>query len=119
LTLGSGRIGEQKISDGGGAGKQGGFQERDEIPLETLGGMDEGEIDGQGVSAAVGTVSEDEFAEDHWVAQCLFGIVIRRRHVIDVEESKEPMPVTFRIEEALAQVFGLRVLAWYFTDALQ
>jgi len=115
----SGRILEEKFSGGGGAGKQGGFQEGDEISLEALGGMDEGEIDGQGVGAAIGTVAEDELAEDHWVAQRLFGIVISRRHVVDVEESKEPVPVAFWIEEALAQVFDFWMLARCFTDALQ
>ena len=51
--------------------------------------------------------------------QGLFGVVVGRRHVVDVEKGKDPVVVAFRVEEALAQVFGLRVLAWSFTDAVQ
>ena len=52
MTPGSGGILEEKISGGGGPGKQGDFHEGDEVSLEALGGMDEGEIDSQGMSAA-------------------------------------------------------------------
>ena len=87
--------------------------------MEALGGMDEGEIDGQGVGAPVGAVTEDEFAENNRVPQGLFRIVVGRRHAVDVEKGKDPVVVAFWIEETLAQVFGLRVLAWHFTSAVQ
>jgi hypothetical protein len=72
LIHGSGGILEEKISGCDGAGKQGEFQEGDEVSVEALGGMDEGEIDGQGVSAPLGAVAEDEFAENNRVPQGLF-----------------------------------------------
>ena len=81
--------------------------------------MDEGEIDGQGMSAAVGTVAEDQFAEDDRVAQGLFGIVISRGHAVDVEESKEPVVVALGIAEPLAQVFGFGVMAGTFAGAVE
>jgi len=87
--------------------------------MEALGGMDKGEIDGQGVSALVGTVAEDEFAEDDWMTKGLFRVVIGRWHAVDIEESKEAEMIAFWVHEPLAEVFSLRVMAWGFADALK
>ena len=100
-------------------GKQDGFQQRDDFTMEAFCGVDEGEVDSHGVGAPIGAVAEDEFSEDDRVTEGLFRIVIGWWHAVNVEESKEPVVVAFWIQESLAKVFGFRVLARHFADAVK
>lgn len=84
-----------------------GLEYGDWIELLPLGGMEDGEIDGECMSALVRTVAEDDFPEDDGLAEGLFGMVIGRGHVIDEQEREEAVVVAFRIKESLAEVFGL------------
>jgi hypothetical protein len=99
------------------AGKQGGFQQCDEIAIPAFSGMEEGEVDSQSVSALVRAVAEDELAKNDRVAQGLFRIVIGRWHPVDGKESKEPVVIAVWIQQPLAQIFGFRVMARRFADA--
>ena len=101
------------------AGKQGGFQQCDEIAIPAFGRMDEREVDSHRAGALVGTVAEDKLSKDDRVAQRLFRIVIGRWHAVDIEESKEAEMIAFWVHEPLAEVFSLRVMAWGFADALK
>ena len=87
--------------------------------METLGGMDEGEVDGQGVSAAIRAAAKAELSEDDRMAQDLFGIVVSRRHAVDVEESEDAVVFAFWVQEPLAEVFRFRVMARGFTDLVK
>lgn len=52
------------------------LEERDGVEFLTLGGVENGAIDGQGVSATFGAVAEDDFAEDDGVSAGSFGVVV-------------------------------------------
>ena len=99
------------------AGKQRGFEEGDEVAIAAFGGMDEREVDSHRAGALVGAVAEDELSKDDRVAQGLFRVVIGRWHPVDIQESKEPIVVALWIQQSLAQIFGLRVMARFFADA--
>ena len=100
-------------------GEQSGFDERDDLAIAALGGMNEGEVDGQGEGSLLGAVAEDEFAEDDRVTEGLFRVIIGRRHPVDIEESKEPEVIAFWVQKSLAEVFSIRVMAWGFADAVK
>ena len=84
-----------------------GFKEWDGVKFFTFCGMNEGKVDGHGVSAEQGTITKDNFAKDDWVAKGLFGVIVGGRHVVDTQESKKAMIITFWIDEALTKVFCL------------
>lgn len=86
-----------------------GFQEGDGIEFLAFGGVEDGEIDGEGVSALGGAVAKDDFAEDDGQAEGLFGMVVGGRHAVDVEEGEETVVVAFGIEEPDAEGLGIGV----------
>jgi len=71
------------------------------------------------VSAVIGAAAEAEFSENDRMAQDLFGIVVSRRHAVDVKESEEALVFAFRVQKPLAQVFRFRVMARGFADEVK
>jgi hypothetical protein len=83
------------------------------------GGMQQGEIDGQGVSAPIGAIAEDDSAEDHGMTEAAFRKVVGGRHAMDAQEGKEAVGVALGIQQTLAEVLRLRVIQRRVADAIQ
>lgn len=81
--------------------------------------MQQGKIDAQGVSAQLRAVAEDDFAEDHGMAEAAFRKVVGGRHVIDAQKSKEAVGVARGIDQPLAEVLRLRVRQGRLAEAVQ
>lgn len=92
-----------------GAVKDEGVENGDGIEVLALGGMEDGEIDGECVSPLRGTAAKDDFPEDDRLAECLFGMVVGWGHAVDVEEGEQAEVVAFGVEEAQAETFGFGV----------
>jgi len=86
-----------------------GLQNGDGVEVLELGGVKDGEIDRECVSALVGAAAEDDLAKDDRLAEGLLGMVVRGRHAVDFEEGEEAVVITLRIEEAQAQAFRVGV----------
>ena len=108
---------EEDGGGSGGAGEQKGFDQRDSIALQALGGVQDRKIDGQALCAESRTIAKDQFPEDDRMAQGLFRIVIRGRHVVDLQESKELVIVALGIDQPLAEAFGFGMVAGFFANA--
>ncbi len=87
-----------------------GLEKRNRVELFGSGGREHREIYGQGVSAEVGAIAEDDFAEDDGMAQAAFRNIVGRRHAMDAQERKEAVGVALGIEQTLAEVLRLRVI---------
>ena len=72
-----------------GAVKDEGVEDGDRIEVLALGGMEDGEIDGECVSALRGTAAEDDFPEDDRLAEGLLCIIVGWRYAVDAEEDEE------------------------------
>ena len=89
--------------------KEEGLQDGDGIEFLAFGGVKDGEIDGEGMSALGGSVAEDDLAEDDGQAEGLFGMVVGGRHAVDFEEGEEAVIVAIGIEEPEAEGLGIGV----------
>lgn len=82
-------------------------EERDGVEIFAVGGMEEGEVDAEGVGAEGGAVAENDFAEDDWVAEGSFRVVIGGGHAVEAQEGEEAVVIALGIEQALTEVFRL------------
>ena len=89
--------------------KDEGLEDGDWVEVLALGGMEDGEIDGECVSALGGTAAKDDFTEDDRLAERLLGMVVGWGHAVDVEEGEEAMVIALGIEETQAETFGIGV----------
>lgn len=56
--------------------KDEGLEDRDGVEVLASGGMEDGEIDGERVSALSGSAAKYDFAKDDRLAECLLGMVV-------------------------------------------
>ena len=99
--------------------KQEGLKDGNGIEFLAQGGVNDREVDGQGMRAVLRAVSKNDFAKNHRHAQGLFGMVIGGRHVMDIKEGEQAVIVAFGIKESLSERFGLRVGNGLFADRLK
>lgn len=89
--------------------KDEGVEDRDGVEVLAPGGMEDGEIDGECVSALSGSAAKYDFTKDDRLAECLLGMVVGWGHAIDVEEGEEALIIALGIEETQAETLGIRV----------
>ena len=96
-----------------------GFQDGDGVEMLTVGGVEDGEIDGESVSALFGTVPEDDFAEDDRLPERLLGMIVGWRHAVDIEEREQAVVIALGIEEAQSKTLGIRVREGFGAEDVQ
>jgi len=53
------------------------LEKRNRVEIRGAGGVQQGQVHGEGVGAQLGAIAEDDFAKDHGMAQASFGRVIK------------------------------------------
>ncbi len=66
-----------------------------------------GQVDREGLCAPQGSAAETDLLENDRQSQGLFGVVVGRWHILDLEECEEILSVAFRIGKSLTQILGI------------
>jgi len=96
-----------------------GFQDGDGGEVLAVGRVQDGEVDGECVSALDRTVPEDDLTKEDRLPECSFGMIVRRGHAVYIEKCEQTMIIALGIEEAQPKTLGRRVRDGLGTEDMQ